>query len=100
MQVGQLYIAELCYLCQKINSESAALGGLAVEKINQYERRNRFIPWGRDKALDTLNAELAVINENLKFRRELLEKLYSSVGGGDEEKVTLLEILQRGGNLI
>lgn len=100
MQVAELYVAELCYLCNVISSESNTLANIGLKKIKQYNLRERFIPWGRARAAEKLNSELAVINANLKFRRELLEKLYSSTGGGEGETLTLLEIMQRGGELI
>lgn len=100
MQVGQLYVAELCYLCERISSELVALMKLGSKKIEKFNQVNRLIPWQKEKALNKLNIELGAINEAIRFRRELLEKLQNSVGGGGDQKLTLIEILQKGGELI
>lgn len=100
MQVEQLYVSELCYLCQIITFDIQQLTDAGYNEIKKFNRLTRFMPWRKYKAVCELNEKLALINANLKFKRELLEKLHNSVGGGEGEKLTLLEILQRGGTLI
>lgn len=100
MQVEELYVPELCYLCQIISTEMNQLIQAGYKEIVKSTRISTFMPWRRRKTMYELNQKLELINENLRFRRELLEKLHNSTGGGAGEKLTLLEILQRGGSLI
>lgn len=100
MQVQQLYVSELCYLCQIITFDTQELTYIGYKEIKKFNWAVRLMPWRRNKIAEKFNEKLMSINANLKFRKELLEKLHNSVGGGEGETVTLLEILQRGGSLI